>query len=365
MKFASPNTGNFLVPRQDIVPGYSISRVTKGEWQLSQGHLVEGSVRRDQAIDDTIAFIRSSITTLDFGDIYLGVEELVGDCLKKLRADFGADARQMVQLHTKYVPDISKLPTHSFQDVEQIIDRSRQRLGVDQLDLVQFHWWDYEVPGYVDAMLHLQRLQQAGKIRLLGVTNFDVPRMQEFVDAGVTPSTIQLQYSVLDRRPSNGMTDFCQKHNISMLCYGTVAGGFLSERYLGAPEPMPPYKNRSLTKYKLIIDEFGGWDIFQDLLIALRHVAEKHDTSIATIASAYVLQRPQVASVIVGAHDRSHLKDNIRIGTMTLDDEDITIIESVTNRSEGPLGEVYDLERNSPKHANIMHKSNNAPSVKI
>ena len=55
------------------------------------------------------------------------------------------------------------------------------------------------------------------------------------------------------------MVDFCAAHGIQLLCYGTVAGGFLSERYLDAPEPAAPHENRSLTKYHLIIEEFGGW----------------------------------------------------------------------------------------------------------
>jgi aryl-alcohol dehydrogenase-like predicted oxidoreductase len=347
------------MPRTEIAPDYSVSRVIKGEWQLSQGHLLGESVDRDAAIEDTITFTQRGITTLDFGDIYLGVEQLVGDCLKRLKERYGSRARQMMQLHTKYVPDADKLPTHSFADVKKITDRSRERLGVETLDLVQFHWWNYNVQGYVDAMLDLQRLQSAGNIRLIGVTNFDVPRLQEFVEAGVTPSTIQLQYSALDHRPSNGMTDFCADHNISMLCYGTVAGGFLSDKYLGMSEPCPPFKNRSLAKYKLIIDEFGGWDLFQELLRALKRVSLRHNVSLATIASAYVLHRPQVAGVIVGAHDKSHLDDNVKIGNVRLSPEDIGIIESVIDRSAGPSGEVYGLERNDPKHAGIMHTSNN------
>lgn len=360
----TPNTSRATeeqrgIPHVEIAPGYSISRVIKGEWQLSRGHLLSETINRNAAIDDTLTFVHRGINTLDFGDIYVGVEELVGDCLRKLQEQYGNVARAMIRLHTKYVPDADQLATHSFEDVQRIINRSRQRLGVDVLDLVQFHWWDYEVQGYVDALMHLQRLQREGKIKLLGVTNFDVPRLQEFVDAGVTPSSIQLQYSVLDHRPSNGMTDFCKTHNIAMLCYGTVAGGFLSEKYLGIPEPSPPYKNRSLAKYKLIIDEFGGWGLFQELLLALKKVAEKYDVSLATIASAYVLSRPQVAGVIVGAHDTSHLEDNIAIGNVILRSDDIETIECVTRRASGPKGEVYDLERNSPRHSSIMHKTNN------
>lgn len=345
--------------RITLAPDYSISRVIKGSWQMSRGHIPGQEIAPDKAIADTLHFIREGITTLDFGDIYLGVEELVGECMKSLRAEYGSRARDMVQLHTKYVPDVGILPTHSFEDVKRIADRSCQRLGVDTLDLVQFHWWNYDVPGYVDAMLYLQRLQRAGQIRLVGVTNFDVERMREFVEAGVTPATIQLQYSVLDQRPAGEMTDFCKEHSISMLCYGTVAGGFLSEKYLCVPEPQSPMPNRSLTKYKLIIDEFGGWELFQEALRMLKMVADRHGASIATVASAYALRQPQVAGVIVGAHDRNHVAQNEEIGGIVFSDEEMAILGEVHGRAHGPKGGVYGSERNDPRHANIMHKANN------
>ncbi|MBM3231737.1 aldo/keto reductase, partial [Candidatus Peregrinibacteria bacterium] len=296
------------------------------------------------------------ITTLDFGDIYLGVEELIGEAMLRLSPDEYAQ----VQLHTKYVPDIGILTTHGPENVRAIIDRSRVRLGVDTLGMVQFHWWDYDVPGYVDALRHIHDLREEQKLRLVGVTNFDVLRMQEFADAGLAPAAIQLQYSLLDRRPEKGMTQFCREHGIGMLCYGTVAGGFLSERYLGQPEPQPPYANRSLVKYKLIIDEFGGWELLQQLLRTLHAIAEKHGASVASIASAYVLSRPQVASVIVGARDSSHLEEHRQIASIVLDDRDHKQIAAVLDRAYDLPGDVYDLERNDPQHSGIMHKANNA-----
>ena len=91
------------------------------------------------------------------------------------------------------------------------------------------------------------------------------------------------------------------KCQIALLCYGTVAGGFLSERWLGQPEPGTAgdaLTNRSLIKYKLIIDDFGGWDLLQQLLEVLATAAARHGTDIATVASRAILDRPQVAAVI-------------------------------------------------------------------
>ncbi len=341
--------------RTDLAPDYTISRVIKGNWQLSTGHTPGTQFEDEHVFRDMDAFVDAGITTFDFGDIYRGVEEMIGRYLHSRPS-----RRSSIQLHTKYVPDIDSLTTHSLENVRTIIDRSCRRLCVERLDLVQFHWWNYDVPRYIEAMYHLQRLQQEGKIRLLGVTNFDVKRMQEFVDAGITPASIQLQYSLLDHRPEHGMVDFCRSHGIQLLCYGTVAGGFLSERYLDLPEPKAPYETRSLTKYKLIVDAFGGWELFQLLLRVLKSIANKHSASISTVASAYILQKPQVAAVIVGARNASHIGDNASIAHLHLDTNDLRRIHEILADAHPLSGDVYDLERYDSTHAGIIQTSNNA-----
>jgi len=207
----------------------------------------------------------------------------------------------------------------------------------------------------VEAATHLKALQDAGKIKYIGVTNFDVPHLQELLDARVPVVSNQVQYSVLDHRPEQGMVELCERHSISLLCYGTVAGGFLSDRYLGAPEPEPPFENRSLTKYKLIIEEFGDWELFQRLLATLRDIADKHESSIATVATRYVLQKNQVGAAIVGARHARHLPDTLRLFNFELDENDLTDIKRVANAAKGPAGDVYSLERvKGGKHAVIM-----------
>lgn len=341
----------------NLTEDYAISRVIRGGWQLSTGHVPGKEFDREAAIENVLDGVRSGMTTIDMGDIYTGVEELVGDARLRLPDP------SMLQVHTKYVPDRDSLPVHTEANARTIMDRSRSRLNMDCLDMVQFHWWRYDVPGAVDTMKMLAAQQREGLIRLIGVTNFDVPHMQKFAEAGVMPATIQLQYSVLDRRPENGMAAFCAENNVKILCYGTVAGGFLSEKYLGAPEPTGELPNRSLTKYKLIIEDFGGWKKFQELLRTLDVVAKRHETSIATIASAYVLGKPQVAAVIVGAHDRAHMQENVKIPSVVLNDRDLDAIDVVTRTTPGPIGDVYTLERESPRHAGIMRYNNNAQAA--
>ena len=145
------------------------------------------------------------------------------------------------------------------------------------------------------------------------------------------------------------------ERGVALLCYGTVAGGFLGDRWLGAAEPAEPLENRSLVKYKLVIDDIGGWDLFQALLAALRRVADRHGSDIATVASAAMLSRPGVAAVIVGARNRAHLASNVAISELALTAADLAEIEAVLAEARPLDGDVYGLERDrAGRHGAIM-----------
>lgn len=329
--------------RVDLAPGYSISRIIKGGWQLAHGHssMPPGA----QAHADMAAFVDAGITTFDCADIYTGVEELIGS--------FTPPAGRQVQVHTKYVPDLATLGTVDLAVTRAIIERSRTRLRRASLDLVQFHWWDYSVDRHVETGLHLEQLRREGAIRHIGVTNFDTPHLRALLDAGVSVVSHQVQYSLLDRRPAAAMAALCESRKMQFLCYGSVLGGFLSERWLGVAEPKEPLENRSLTKYKLIIDEALGWDGFQDLLQTLRRIAEKHFVTIGALGIAWVLAQPHVAAAIVGARDTSHLAATLAARNVRLDPADLVLLDQACGRGIG--GEIYERERdrNGP-HGRIM-----------
>ncbi len=341
-----------IVQRYSLTPEYTISRVIKGGWQLAGGH---GPVDREKAVEDMRRYVETGITTFDCADIYTGVEELIGQFLRRYRGAMEDGSLPGVQIHTKCVPDLDSLPVLRRQDIEAIVDRSLQRLGVDRLEMVQFHWWDYAIPGYVEALAHLQALQKAGKIREIGVTNFDVAHLEEVLQAGIDVVSNQVQYSVLDHRPERGMVSLCERSGIALLCYGTVAGGLLSSRYLGVPEPDPPHENRSVVKYKLMVDDFGGWDLFQQLLTTLQEIGRKHRVGIAAVASRYILQKSGVGAVIIGARHARHLPEMVRLFDFALDEEDLETVGRVVQQARGPAGDVYAAERvKGAKHAVIM-----------
>src|SRR5262245_66182149 len=117
-----------MIPRVRLAAGYEISRLLKGGWQLAGGH---GAVDAAAALDDMDRFVDAGITTFDCADIYTGVEALIGEWVKRRRAQGGS---MPVQVHTKYVPDLDRLATHSRADVVRGIDRSLARLGGDRPD---------------------------------------------------------------------------------------------------------------------------------------------------------------------------------------------------------------------------------------
>ncbi|MEM7350934.1 MAG: aldo/keto reductase [Acidobacteriota bacterium] len=347
--------------RWQLTPDYSISRIINGGWQLSQGH-GRHPIDREAVIEALFELQEAGFTTFDCADIYTGVEALYGSFLRRYRESSGDRELRGVQIHTKCVPDLEALPHLTRQDVEAIIDRSLRRLGVERLDLVQFHWWDYQVPGYVDAAGWLAEMQRAGKIRLLGATNFDVPRLAEIAGAGIDLALLQVQYSLLDRRPDHGMVRFCTERGIHLLCYGSLAGGFLTAKYLGQAEP--ELVNRSLTKYRLVIEEAGGWSALQGLLQSLAEVAARHRADVANVASRWVLDLPQVAATIVGARNADHLASNRQVLELELDDEDRGRIRSALRHLQPLAGDPFSVERiPGGPHQRIMKTGLNAKQV--
>ncbi len=334
------------VERFELAPGYEIPRLIRGGWQLAGDH---GEVDRGRAIDDMAEFAAAGIDAFDCADIYTGVEEIIGEFRAR-------DAR--LRVHTKFVPDLAILDQVDEAYVRRINERSRQRLRCDALDLVQFHWWDYAVPGLLKVAGWLAQLQREGRVRHLGGTNFDTAHTRQMLEAGIALVSMQVQYSLLDRRPAGALSQLCAQSPLKLLCYGTLAGGFLTDRWLGQPEPQPHSQsltNRSLVKYKLIIDDFGGWEAFQELLHILRRVADRHGVDISAVATRWVLDQPHVAAAIVGARYAAHLPQHLKVFSFALDAADRAAIGALLERCPGPLGDTYTLERDrTGRHGSIM-----------
>ncbi|MEM1047929.1 MAG: aldo/keto reductase [Pseudomonadota bacterium] len=333
-------------------PGYQIPRVIKGGWQLAGGH---GDFNRAEAIADMTRFLDAGITAFDCADIYTGVEEMIGDFIAGVRSDRGAAEADRIKVHTKLVPDLDRLEEIGPADIEAIVDRSLRRLRIDRIHLVQFYWWDRLRGRPAEVLSCLKDLQAKGKILHLGTTNWDSDGMQPFLDAGFDLISAQVQYSVLDTRPADRFARWCADQQLQLLCYGTLAGGFLTEYWLDRPDPGYRFENRSLVKYRLIIDEFGGWDLFQELLQVMDSIARKHGVTIAAVSSRWSLDRPQVGAVIIGARSAARLAETLAVFRLALDAEDHAALDTVLARRAGPGGPVYGLESDrSGRHGQIM-----------
>ena len=332
------------IERVELAPGYRIPRIVRGGWQLAGDH---GAVDRARAVAEIAAFVDAGLDTVDGADIYTGVEAIYGDFNAMRRAA----GKPPLQVHTKCVPDHDELARVDAAYIRRIVERSLQRLQLERLDLVQFHWWDYRVPGLVEAALALAALQREGLIRHVGGTNFDTPQTAAMLEAGVPLASMQVQYSLLDRRPERSLAAL----GVPLLCYGTLAGGFLSERWLGAPEPGDELTNRSLIKYRLVIEDFGGWAAFQSLLAACKRIGDRHGARIASVATRWVLDRPGVAAAIVGSRYADHLDDTLAVFRLRLDDADRALLAPILAAHPGIQGDTYSLERDKGgRHGRIM-----------
>jgi aryl-alcohol dehydrogenase-like predicted oxidoreductase len=137
------------------------------------------------------------------------------------------------------------------------------------------------------------------------------------------------------------MAEFCRAHDIALLTYGTLLGGFLSDAYLGRDADLGTVSKQ---KYRQMIDAWGGWALFQDLLAALKRIADKHGASVATVGARMILDRPAVAGAIVGARlgIAEHIAENSRILDLALDTEDAASLDPVLARSSDLMRVIGD-----------------------
>ncbi len=330
--------------RVQLTPDMSICRILNGMWQVSGYH---GRINPKNAIQSMFKYVDAGFATWDLADHYGPAEDLIGEFRRQLAATRGEAALENIQAFTKWVPRPGKMTKKL---VEDNIDISRRRMGVDCLDMLQFHWWEYRDQNYLDALRYMAELQQEGKIKHLALTNFDTSHLKIILDCGIKIVSNQVQFSIVDRRPEQQMIQLCLEHDIKLLAYGTVCGGLLSEKYLGQPEPnRGMLATASLNKYKNMVDAWGEWSLFQALLQVLKEIADKYQVSISNVAVRYIIEKPAVGGAIVGVRLglSEHLEENARVFDFSLDAEDYSRIDAVCEKSRdlykliGDCGDEY------------------------
>jgi aryl-alcohol dehydrogenase-like predicted oxidoreductase/enamine deaminase RidA (YjgF/YER057c/UK114 family) len=329
--------------RTELAPGLEISRIVTGLWQVADMEKDGARLDAARAAADMAAYAEAGFDSFDMADHYGSAEDIAGQ-FNALLKDGKVRAAARPALFTKWCPTPGEMTP---EVVRAAADRARTRLQTERIDLLQFHWWMFRHPGWIDAMRELAKLRAEGLIGHLGLTNFDTDHLRLLVKLGVPVASNQVCFSLLDRRAAEDMTAFCLEHGVRLLAYGTVAGGLLGEKWLGKPEPAASnIGDWSTMKYKRFVDQIGGWQVLQRLLRALAEIARKHGVSISNVAGRWVLEQKAVAGIIVGARlgEREHRADNLRLFQFQLDRDDHARIDealTATRRIPGDCGDEY------------------------
>jgi aryl-alcohol dehydrogenase-like predicted oxidoreductase/enamine deaminase RidA (YjgF/YER057c/UK114 family) len=330
------------IPRHTLAPGLEISRVLTGLWQLADMERDGRVFDRDAAAHAMTEYVEHGLTTFDMADHYGSAEEVAGIFRQQVRPDAA------VQCLTKWVPEPGPV---SAEDVRTAVDRACTRLRTDRIDVLQFHAWTFADPRWLDALWHLEAERDAGRIGAIGLTNVDTAHLRVAIASGIRIASNQVSGSLLDTRFTTKLAPYALAHGVGLLCYGTLLGGLLSERWLGAPEPdWDTLTTWSQMKYGRFIRAAGGWALFQGVLRAAHAVAVKHGVSIAAVASKWVLDQPGVAGVIIGARlgQSAHVADTVRLFSFTLDEADRRTIADAQSALTAIPGDCGDEYRRAP-----------------
>ena len=330
----------FQVPRTDLAPGLTISRVLTGLWQLADQERDGRTLDLERTADAMGPYVAAGLTTFDMADHY-GSAELVAGIFRSRHS--GA-----AQYLTKWVPKPGRVAK---EDVRTAVERALQRLRTDSIDLLQYHAWNYADPSWLETLYDLQDLKREGLIGQLGLTNVDTAHLRMVRASGIEVVSNQVSFSLLDQRAAARLAPYCAASGVRLLAYGTVAGGWLTERWLGQPEPdWERTGTWSMMKYGRFLRVAGGWDALQRVLTAAKQVADRHDVSIANIATRCILDHPGVAGVIVGARlgERAHIEDTVRLFSFTLSDADRAEIHAALETLHPIPGDCGDEYRTPP-----------------
>ncbi|MFM9428911.1 aryl-alcohol dehydrogenase-like predicted oxidoreductase/enamine deaminase RidA (YjgF/YER057c/UK114 family) [Variovorax sp. GrIS 2.14] len=318
-----------------LAPGLEISRIVTGLWQVADMERGGTLIDPQHGAAAMAQYARAGFDTFDMADHYGSAEVITG---RLLTSPDRPDARAF----TKWCPPPGPMTAAV---VREGVMRSIDRLQVPCIDLLQFHWWTFDDPRYIDAMVELAKLREEGLIAHLGLANFDTAHLRVLLSEGIPIVSNQVCMSLLDRRGTEAMASLCLDRGVRLLTYGVLGGGFLSEKWLGAAEPAE-VNDWSKMKYRRFIDAVGGWAALQAVLQAAHGVGRKHSVSISNVATRWVLEQPAVAAVILGARlgEREHRADNLKLFDFALDHEDHAALNAAfanTRRLPGDCGDEY------------------------
>jgi aryl-alcohol dehydrogenase-like predicted oxidoreductase len=282
-------------------------------------------------------FVDAGGTFVDTADVYSAgaSEEIVGRWL----AARPRDVVDRIVLATKgrfaMGDDPNALGT-SRRHLRRALDASLTRLGVDHVDLYQLHAWDPYTP-IEETLRFLDDAVRAGKIGYPGLSNFTGWQVQKAVDVAerdhlVVPATLQPSYSLLVRSIEFEIVPACEHNGIGLLPWSPLGGGWLSGKYTRDQRPTGATRlgenpERGIEAY----DRVGGQERTWDILAAVEDTASARNASMPQVALAWLLGRPMVSSVILGARTTEQLRDNLGAIDVRLTDDEVSRLTAVSD----------------------------------
>ncbi|MDQ2813513.1 MAG: aldo/keto reductase [Actinomycetota bacterium] len=297
-------------------------------------------------------FMSAGGTLIDTADVYADgrAEQIIGRWLASR-----ADARDLVVIATKARFPTSDSPNGhglSRHHLTAALDASLRRLGVETIDLYQLHGWDPLTP-VEETLRFLDDAAQAGKISYVGLSNFLGYQIQKYVDlaAGhglIRPVTVQPQYNLLARAIEWEIVPACQGEGLGLLPWSPLASGWLTGKYRRDEAPDQGTRlSEQMDQGMRIWNERGHLERTWRVIDALQKVADSRGAAASQVAIAWVLARPAVSSVILGARTLAQLDGNLAAGDVKLTEEETRLLGEASDPGapDYPYGERGQTQR--------------------
>jgi aryl-alcohol dehydrogenase-like predicted oxidoreductase len=271
--------------------------------------------------------LKAGVNFIDTADVYSfgGSEALLGQALKNLGV-----ARKDVVLATKVLGEMGPGPNDRGASRGHIMDSvqaSLERLQTDHIDLYQIHGTDTVTP--IDETLRaLDDLQRQGLVRYFGVSNWTAWRIAKALGMSEAKGwgrveTLQAYYSIAGRDLERELVPLMTEEKIGLMVWSPLAGGLLSGKY---GRDTSPNDGRRVTFDFPPVDKDRAWACID----VMREIGDAHGVSVARVALAWLLSKPHVMSVIIGAKSIQQLDDNLAAADLQLSDEDIVRLDQVS-----------------------------------
>ena len=298
-----------------------ITPILMGTWQA--GKKMWAGIDDEESIKAIQAAVEAGITTIDTAEVYGEghSEQIVAQAVGKIR-DRLVYASKVFANHLKY------------DEVIEACDRSLTNLKTDYLDLYQIHWpsgsfGNEEVP-IEETMQALNKLREEGKIRAIGVSNFNRAQLEEASQHGRIDS-LQPPYSLFWRKIERDAVPYCVEHSISVLAYSSMAQGLLTGKFKPGHE-FAKEDHRSAN----VLFQGENFERAQNALEQLKPIAEKHNCTLAQLSLAWLIAQPQT-NAIAGARTAEQAQDNAKAASVDLSSEELQEIDRIGRQVTDPL----------------------------